>query len=67
VLNEASIIATAHQSQALLPLPGGRSRISLVVGGIGIMNMMLTTVTGTYREIGLRKQLALRKDIINNF
>jgi putative ABC transport system permease protein len=59
ILNIAS--STTGTFTALL---SGIAAISLLVGGIGIMNIMLVTVTERTREIGLRKALGAKKKII---
>lgn len=68
-LNQADIAATAGSvTQTFTILLASVAGISLLVGGIGIMNMMLTTVTERTKEIGLRKAIgAKRKDISRQF
>ncbi len=66
LMNQTDIIATATSITGTFTiLLSSIAGISLLVGGIGIMNMMLTTVTERTREIGLRKAVGIRRIYIN--
>lgn len=65
IFSQNDILNTASQvTGTFTALLSGIAAISLLVGGIGIMNIMLVTVTERTREIGLRKALGAKKKVI---
>lgn len=69
VFSQTQLLSTINEATATLTMMlSGIAGISLLVGGIGIMNIMLVSVTERTREIGIRKAIgAKRRDILIQF
>jgi putative ABC transport system permease protein len=69
IRNQADLVSASNSvANIFTSLLGGSAAISLIVGGIGIMNIMLVSVTERTREIGIRRAIGARSsDILSQF